>query len=88
MEVVVADSGGTSVIDWILVSSAEDGNFGSRSEIGFNIHPNPSKPGAFAAFTLAKAGVVEISIYNVAGRRVRQLLTGMQAGSRKSVLLR
>ena len=79
MECIVTNASETSVIDWVIASSSGDGGFGGQAEIDFTLHPNPARPGTTAAFTLAEDGDVEISIYDVTGRRVRQLVNEARA---------
>ena len=40
------------------------------------IAPNPFRSNAILSFALAKGGTVQLAIYSVDGRRVRQLVTG------------
>ena len=40
------------------------------------IAPNPFRSNAILSFALAKGGPVQLAIYSVDGRRVRQLVTG------------
>ncbi len=85
MECVVSSENATSVIDWVIVAAADEGDFSARSDVDFSLHPNPSKPGTTAAFTMAEEGLVEVAIYDVAGRRVRQLLKNTKAQGRQEI---
>jgi hypothetical protein len=46
------------------------------------VAPNPMRTGTSVAFALPRAGHVELSIHDLAGRRVRTLLTGRQESGR------
>jgi len=43
------------------------------------IHPNPFNPKTTVSFALARAGRLEVHIYDLGGRRVRRLWDGLQA---------
>jgi hypothetical protein len=47
--------------------------------------PNPAAAGAALTFTLARANVVELSIYSVTGRLVRTLLAGERAAGSHTI---
>ena len=50
-------------------------------------YPNPFNPSTTIQYNLANDGFVSISIYNILGQRIRDLLTGHQlAGARKTVV--
>jgi hypothetical protein len=45
--------------------------------------PNPFRPSTTIRYALAQAGEVELVIYNVAGARVRTLVSGQQPAGRR-----
>jgi flagellar hook assembly protein FlgD len=49
-------------------------------------YPNPFNPTTTIAFTLSQPGVVDLSIFDVAGQRVRTLERGVQPAGRNSVV--
>ncbi len=73
-ECVVSNSSSTKVIDWVIVVGAADQGHPDTVASDFTLHPNPARPGTTLSFTLAKAGAVEVSVYTVAGRRVRRMV--------------
>lgn len=54
---------------------AEDGATPGRLELAQNV-PNPVAGGTTIAFALPRAGKVELSVYDVAGRRIARVLEG------------
>lgn len=49
-------------------------------------HPNPFNPSTAISFTLPSSGVINLSIYNIAGQKVRELVNGpISAGSHSMV---
>ena len=59
-----------------LVGEAKPSNFAILGN-----YPNPFNPSTAIEFSLGKAGSADISLYNVAGQKVRELLSGsMKAG--------
>lgn len=76
-ECVVTNGSATYVIDWVLVAGqAETGR--AVPDFGLDLRPNPSRPGAAVELRIPERGVVEVSVYDVAGRRVRSLFEGMR----------
>ena len=49
-------------------------------------YPNPFNEQTMIAYQLAKAGRIEISIYNILGQKVRQVYSGIQSAGRKQWL--
>jgi hypothetical protein len=75
--IVLRDSTPPDPPDTVIVSDAPVP--GARNELWQN-HPNPFNPSTDIVFTLWRDEVVDLAIYDVAGRRVRTLLHGPAAG--------
>ena len=61
------------------VSTALNGQSGEHPAAAFTLHPNypnPFNPQTVITFELAKAGMVDLSIYDTAGRKIRTLIAG------------
>jgi len=77
--------GGVEVGDSPEVTFESDGQLPQITRLGAN-YPNPFNPQTAIAFDLAKPGLVRIDIYDVTGRRVRQLENAhFTAGSFKRI---
>ena len=50
------------------------------------VTPNPARPHATLAFTLAEAADVELAVYDVRGRRVATLVNGLEAAGHHQVV--
>ena len=51
-------------------------------------YPNPFNPATRIAFSLPRAGEIELAVYDVAGRRVTTLVSGMMAAGQHEVVWR
>lgn len=49
-------------------------------------HPNPFNPSTTIEFTIPAAGAVNLTIYNTAGQKVRELVSGSQAAGKHSAV--
>jgi hypothetical protein len=58
----------------------------SRRPIELEIFPNPANPATTIAFELPRAGHVQLEVYDVAGRRVRILVSSHRDAGRHEVL--
>lgn len=76
-ECVVTNGADTFVIDWVLVAGQAESNR-TVPDFGLDLRPNPSRPGAAVDLRIPERGVVQVSVYDVAGRRVRSLHDGMR----------
>lgn len=56
-----------------------DGNLSPTYTLAQN-YPNPFNPQTIIAFTLSEAGAANLVIYDIAGRKVRTLVSGQQFG--------
>jgi hypothetical protein len=62
--------------EWDEVVGAVESGLIARASPVLRIHPNPFNPSTTLAFTLSRRTTVDLEIYDVAGRRVRTLVTG------------
>jgi hypothetical protein len=49
-------------------------------------HPNPFNPSTTIEFTIPSAGAVNLTIYNTAGQKVRELVAGSQTAGKHSAV--
>lgn len=72
-EIVGQLSNGSFVIDWGIAANSNQGQNLDGPE-SFGSHPNPFGANTSINFTLPSEGLVDVSVYDVAGRQVRQLV--------------
>lgn len=72
-----------SIPFWVVGSRADADEIWEVA--GLVAAPNPSTGGAQISFILAVSQAVRVDLYDVAGRRVRSLVTGIQAAGSHSV---
>jgi hypothetical protein len=57
-------------------AAAPDGGQAVARQLRLQSHPNPFRPSVNVTFSLPEAGRIDLGIYDVMGRRVRQLVSG------------
>lgn len=71
------------------ISTALSGQTGEQPATSFTLHPNypnPFNPQTVITFELAKAGIIELSIFDAAGKKVRTFTAGVMLPGRHRVV--
>jgi len=83
--VVRADEVTTHNIEMLPVSDSDEVLVAVATGLVGN-YPNPFNPSTVVGFNVGKAGVVEISVYNVKGGLVKRLVNGFYGAGKHSVI--
>ena len=69
------------------VTSVEDGTNSTPQAVTLaTIYPNPFNPSTMIVFELAEAGPIELAIYDLGGRLVRVMESGIQSAGRHEAM--
>jgi hypothetical protein len=72
-------------IEWIAVTDVDDPDFAPSSFSLDQNYPNPFNPSTKISFTLDKAGVTTLTVYNVLGQKVSTLFSKDLAAGKHSI---
>ncbi|MFH0921959.1 MAG: T9SS type A sorting domain-containing protein [Fibrobacterota bacterium] len=76
VKLTVDDGRGNSVSNWLVTSTEQTANHPEANFAITRIHPNPFNPSTAIHFTLSRKETIALTIYDLAGRKVRELFKG------------
>ncbi len=77
------------IIDFEFAEEEIQVSVDDESPYGFALkgnYPNPFNPTTTIEFSLPEAGVAELTVYNLAGQKIRELLSGTMSAGQHSVI--